>query len=118
MARHLAGLGVGGRLPEMGAPRNPEVPGGTEGTGPSVRGELPEGLLTGIAWSGDGHDGHLRVVIGAGALEGATLFVRAQGGRLQVELTVPPGVDGARWRKRLQERLRARNLPVDEVDVL
>jgi hypothetical protein len=70
-----------------------------------------------IAWSRDGRRGSVRLEIGAGELAGGTLLVHAEDGRVNVRLSAPAGVDGERWRERISERLRARGLSVEAVEV-
>lgn len=80
---------------------------------------LPE-LVRKIAWSGDARRGAVRLEVGAGALAGATVLVRADAGRVHVTLTAPS--DGslepiASYRDRLAARLAARGLDVADVEV-
>jgi hypothetical protein len=55
--------------------------------------------------------------IGAGELAGGTLFVHAEDGRVNVRLSAPAGVDGERWRARISDRLAARGLAVETVEL-
>lgn len=70
-----------------------------------------------IAWSGDGKRGTVRLEIGAGELAGGTLLVAAEGGRVQVHLTVPAGVDPAAWQARIRRRLESRQILAETVEV-
>ena len=79
--------------------------------------ELFPQLVRRVAWSGDGRRGSMRLEIGAGALAGSTLLVHADGGRVRVQLDVPPGVDATGWQERIRQRLDARGIPTDSVEV-
>jgi hypothetical protein len=79
--------------------------------------DLLPALVRRVAWSRDGTRGTARLEIGTGQLAGATLLVHADGGRVRVELSTPPGVDIPSWRERIVRRLAARCIPTDEVDV-
>ncbi len=74
-------------------------------------------LVRRVAWSSDGKRGTARLEIGAGDLAGATLLVHADAGRVRVRLEAPPGVDVHSLRERIVQRLAARDIPVDEVEV-
>jgi hypothetical protein len=92
----------------------PEV--AVRGSG-SLEALLPA-LVRRVAWSSDGKRGTARLEIGSGELAGATLLVHADAGRVRVRLEVPPGVDARSWRERIVQRLAARDVPVDDVEVL
>jgi hypothetical protein len=79
--------------------------------------ELLPGLVRKIAWSGDAHRGAVRLEVGAGALAGATLLVRAEGGCVHVTLNAPGHPDAESWRERIEARLSARGLDVGAVEV-
>jgi hypothetical protein len=74
-------------------------------------------LVRRIAWSGDARAGAAHLEIGAGALEGATLTIHADGGAVRVSLRLPPGTDAQEWRERLARRLGGRGLALAELDV-
>jgi hypothetical protein len=74
-------------------------------------------LVRRIAWGGDGRRGTACIEFGAGELAGATLVVAADGAAVTIELEVPPGVDASSWRKRLGERLAARGVQVESLEV-
>jgi hypothetical protein len=74
-------------------------------------------LVRRIAWSGDAESGTLRLEIGSGELEGATLLVHAQDGRVRVRLDLPPGMDPRPWRERVVQRLASRQINADAVEV-
>jgi hypothetical protein len=74
-------------------------------------------LVRKAAWSGDARRGSVRLELGSGALAGATVVVRADDGRVRVRLTGPPGADLGGWRARIAQRLAARGLDVEHVDV-
>ncbi len=79
--------------------------------------DLVPALVRKVAWSGDARRGAVRLELGAGALAGVTLIVHANDGRVQVQLSAPPGVDLEDWRDRIAQRLAARGLSVDDVRV-
>ena len=74
-------------------------------------------LVRRIAWSGDAESGSARLELGAGALEGATLTIHSDQGKVRVSLELPPGVDGAKWKERILRRLGARGLQVVALEV-
>ncbi len=74
-------------------------------------------LVRRIAWSGDAHTGSARLELGAGALEGATLTIHSDDGKVRVSLELPPGVDQAEWKERIARRLGARGLQVTALEV-
>ncbi|HSY23007.1 MAG TPA: hypothetical protein VK841_12865 [Polyangiaceae bacterium] len=78
---------------------------------------LVPSLVRRVAWSGDARRGTARLEIGAGELAGSTLLVHADEGRVQVHLSVPPGVDAASWQRRIAERLASRNISAQSVEV-
>ena len=78
---------------------------------------LVPALVRRVAWSGDARRGTARLEIGAGELAGSTLLVHADEGRVQVHLSVPPGVDAASWQRRIAERLASRNIAAQSVEV-
>lgn len=75
--------------------------------------ELMPLLVKRIAWSGDKHQGSVRLEIGAGAYAGATVIVHADGGRVRVEVGGHGDLDGLRTR--LDRRLRRHGLDVESV---
>lgn len=79
--------------------------------------ELIPVLVRRIAWAGDRHRGSVRLELGAGELAGATLLVHADGGRVQVQMSAPPGTDTVEWQRRISRRIAARGIPVDVVEV-
>jgi hypothetical protein len=79
--------------------------------------ELLPTLVRRIAWSGDRHKGSVRMEIGSGELDGATLVIHADGARVRVEMSVPPGVDAHTWQERLRGRLASRGIDADAVEV-
>ena len=80
--------------------------------------DLLPALVRRVAWSGDGRQGHSAPrAPGAGELAGGTLLVQVDEGRVRVRLTAPPGVDVGAWRGRITDRLEARGLAVDSVEV-
>lgn len=89
---------------------------------PAARGavsleDLLPALVRRAAYSGDGRRGTVRLELGAGRLAGSTLLVHADGGRVRVQLDVPPGLDASGWQQRIEERLGARGIPTDSVEV-
>lgn len=79
--------------------------------------DLLPALVRRVAWSGDARRGTVRLELGAGSLSGATLLVQSEQGRVEVRLSVPPGVDAEAWRARIASRLAARGLEVDTIEV-
>ncbi len=117
-ARHAAQL-----APPLGTPVLSPLSSPTLGhTAPEVRArasleELLPALVKKIAWAGDGRRGSVRMELGAGTLAGGTVIVHADEGRVRVELATPPGADPEEWRRRITERLSARGLTLDRVEV-
>jgi hypothetical protein len=99
------------QLPAAAAPATPEVRAHA-----SLEDLLPA-LVRKVAWSGDGRCGTVRLELGAGALSGATLLVHTDDGRVRVHLDAPSGADVEQWRMRIAQRLAARGLAVDSVEV-
>jgi hypothetical protein len=79
--------------------------------------DLLPALVRRVAWSGDGRRGTVRLELGAGELAGATLLVHVDDGRVRLQLSVPPGVSSGGWSERIAERLAARGLVVEGVEV-
>jgi hypothetical protein len=79
--------------------------------------ELLPQVVKRIAWAGDARKGSVRMELGAGALAGGTVIVHAEEGRVRVEMTVPAGSDAASWQRRIEERLRARGIEVEAIEV-
>lgn len=108
--------------PQASTPGAPFVAGGAgtpalEGRSLASLEDLLPALVRKIAWSGDARRGSVRLELGAGALSGGTLLVRADGGQVHVALHAPPGTDVEEWRARIAKRLVARGLDVTAVDV-
>ena len=59
----------------------------------------------------------VRLEIGAGPFAGSTLLVHAEGGRVRVHVDVPAGVDASGLHGRIAERLHARGIGADAVEV-
>ncbi len=78
--------------------------------------ELWPALVRSVAWEGDGTRACMRLELGAGALSGATLLLRCEGGRVHVALSHPLGADLDPWRARIGARLAAAGLMVDGVE--
>jgi hypothetical protein len=115
-ARHAAQLAP----PALAAGVGPVERASTEGVARCVSASLEDllpALVRRVGWSGDGRRGTVRLELGAGELAGATLLVHADDGRVRVHLSAPGAVDLGRWRQRLAERLAARGLHVDDVEV-
>lgn len=79
--------------------------------------DLLPALVRKIAWSGDARRGSVRLELGSGALSGATLLVRADGGQVEVALRTPPGTQVEDWRRRIAARLEAKGLDVTTIEV-
>jgi hypothetical protein len=93
-----------------------------EAAAPEVRArmsleDLVPQLVKQIAWSGDARRGTVRMELGGGELAGSTLTVSAENGRVAVKLEVPSGTDAKAWQERLEERLAARGISLDSVEV-
>jgi hypothetical protein len=123
-ARHVAqlgppavvGPGVGAAGPPLAlpdaAPTVAPAPASAPAPPPPSLEELLPALVRRVAWSGDARRGAVRLELGAGPLEGATLLVRAEGSRVEVTLRAPPGVDADAWTDHLTRRLEARGIDV------
>jgi hypothetical protein len=70
-----------------------------------------------IAWSGDGQRGAVRIELGSGSLSGAVLMLRAEAGRVSVHMTTPPGTSTEEWRSRIEARLKASGVDVEDIHV-
>jgi hypothetical protein len=79
--------------------------------------QLMAKLVRRIAWSGNARTGCARLELGAGALDGAMLTIHADDGVVRVALDTPPGVDREAWRERIGERLAARGLHVEAIEI-
>ncbi len=117
MARHAAQMG-----PPQGLALAPMAPAESAASHATSRArasleEILPSLVKRIAWSGDGKRGTVRMELGAGALEGGTLLIHSDAGRVRVQLHVPPGTDVSAWRDRITARLGARGIDVDSVEV-
>ncbi len=75
-------------------------------------------LVRRIAWGGDARRGSVRFELGAGSFAGASVVVHTDHGRVRVELTVPTGVDGEGWRRRIAARLAARGVDLEHVELI
>lgn len=118
MARHAAhmGLPAGFGLVAHPAPADAGASHATARARTSIEDLLPS-LVRRIAWSGDGKRGTVRMELGAGVLEGSTVLIQADAGRVRVELSTPPGTDASAWRERILARLRERGVDVESVEV-
>ena len=121
-ARHAAQLGPPAVVGEAGppptalpdaAPAVAPAPASAPAPPPPSLEDLLPALVRRIAWSGDARRGAVRLELGAGPLEGATLLVRAEGGRVEVTLRAPPGTVAGAWADHLTRRLEARGLDVN-----
>lgn len=75
--------------------------------------QLVDRLLRRLALGGSRHRGTAFLEIGAGELQGASVTIHAEGGRLCIDVEAPEGEASRRWRSQLQERLRARGLEAE-----
>jgi hypothetical protein len=98
---------------DLRAPAQPSA----EARLPASLEDLLPALIRKVAWSGDARRGTIRLELGAGALSGATLLVRADDGRVHVRLDAPSGLDLDGWQARIVARLAARGLEVDGVEI-
>jgi hypothetical protein len=114
-ARHAAQL-----APPLAGSAAPLEPSSAEVVASRVHASLEDllpALVRRVGWSGDGRRGTVRLELGAGELAGATVLVHAEEGRVRVHLSAPGATDLARWRQRLADRLVARGLEVEDVEV-
>jgi hypothetical protein len=100
----------------------PPAAGGPGAAAPNARAassleDLIPALVRRIAWSGDRQRGAVRLEIGAGELAGATLTVQAHRGVVRVHMSVPPGADAGEWEQRIADRLAARGVVTEVVEV-
>ncbi|HEY6461088.1 MAG TPA: hypothetical protein VIY73_13080 [Polyangiaceae bacterium] len=126
-ARHHAAMGPPDALRPLAldpgglAPMAPSfAPAPTDAPSPRAVASLEDllpSLVRRVAFSGDGRRGTMRLEIGAGRFAGSTLLVHADGGRVRVHVDVPPGVDASGLHGRIAERLRARGIAADAVEV-
>jgi hypothetical protein len=112
----VAGFPAAPAVPAFGAATTQAAAAPSARVPASLEDLLPS-LVRRIAWSGDGHRGSVRLELGAGELAGGTLLVHAEAGRVSVHLDVPPGTDTRSWQRRLHDRLQARGVPTDDVEV-
>jgi len=77
---------------------------------------VPE-LVKRIAWTGDARRGTVRMELGSGELAGSTVTVSADNGRVTVQVNTAAGTDADAWRTRIANRLEARGLSVESVEV-
>lgn len=75
--------------------------------------ELVEGWVRRLAVGGDQRRSVARLDIGHGAYAGAELIIAAEGGAIQVELTLPEGAPASGLSERLTSRLTARGYTAD-----
>jgi hypothetical protein len=78
---------------------------------------LMPAMVKRIAWSGDGRKGAVRLELGAGSLAGAVLVLQADAGRVRVHMTTPPGTSNDEWRQRIEARLKASGVDVEDIHV-
>jgi hypothetical protein len=76
-----------------------------------------EELVRRVSWGGDRRTGTARIELGGGTLAGGSILVHAQGKQVQVELELPPGIDGRELEARLSRRLAARGIEVAAITV-
>jgi hypothetical protein len=103
-------------LPAAALPPEPPVSVTPQERATTALRELWPALVRSVAWEGDGTRACMRLELGAGALSGATLLLRCEGGRLHVALSHPLGADLDPWRARIGARLMAAGLVVDGVE--
>jgi hypothetical protein len=115
-ARHTAQLAPPS-LAGLAVPGDNAGPAQVEARVRSSLEDLLPALVRRVAWSGDGRRGTVRLELGAGELAGATLLVHVDDGRVRLQLSAPPGIALAGWRERIADRLAARGLVVDAVEV-
>lgn len=117
LTRHAAQLApplVTALAPAAATPPSPSPP-----TPISLEELLPQ-LVRKLALAGDGKRATVRVEIGAGALEGATLLVSNETGGIRVDVEAPglaSGVDRDAWSTRIRQRLEAKGLRVESIRI-
>jgi hypothetical protein len=99
----------------LGSPPRPATAPPPERTA-SALADLWPALVRRVAWEGDGQRASIHLELGAGALAGATLLLRCEGGRIHVSLSDPAGADLDAWRARIGARLLAAGIAVDAVE--
>jgi hypothetical protein len=77
--------------------------------------ELVERWVRRVAFGGDQRRGAVRLDIGQGRFTGAELVIVADGGRVSVDLSLPPAVADAELSARLRSRLEGRGYEADVV---
>lgn len=82
--------------------------------------ELLPQIVRKLALAGDGKRATVRVEIGRGELEGATIVVSNETGGIRVDVEAPALANAAEreaWSTRIRNRLEARGLRVDGIQV-
>jgi hypothetical protein len=115
-ARHAAHLAPPVASPQGPAPVEAEAEAIATRARTSLEDLLPA-LVRKVAWSGDGKRGTVHLELGSGPLAGGKLLIQAEEGRVRVHLSAPDGAGLAAWRERIAQRLEARGLVIDQIDV-
>ena len=95
---------------------SPTAAGGRAGWDASVDAALVEQLVRRVVWGGDRRRGVARIDLD-GPLSGTSICLRGEGGALEFELSLGPGVEGTALAERLLERLRARGIAIARWEV-
>ncbi|MCB9590385.1 MAG: hypothetical protein H6718_33550 [Polyangiaceae bacterium] len=92
-------------------PPNPETPRNLLQLDPN----LAE-MIRRVAWGKSDGRSTLRLELG-GSMRGAVLLLGAEGGQVSVSLELPGGEDADAWQARLRQRLEARGLNLEALEV-
>lgn len=78
--------------------------------------QLLPALVRRVSWAGDARRGTVRLELGAGGYEGATLLVHAEEGRVRVSVDGRTSGDLDVLRERIEARLRRKGIVLDGVE--
>lgn len=78
--------------------------------------QLLPALVRRVSWAGDARRGTVRLELGAGGYEGATLLVHADEGRVRVSVDGRTSGDLDVLRERIEARLRRKGIALDGVE--
>jgi hypothetical protein len=111
LTRHLANpFGMNASIP------NHDPPNGLQQRIELARAQTLEQMLPSLvrkaAWQidADRRSATLRLEIGSGTFDGATVLIRADLHEVRIELDAPPGIDLEAWKSRLRLRLASQGL--------
>lgn len=72
-------------------------------------------LVRRVAWRGDKHNASVHLSLGAGAYEGTNVLIHSDGAEVSVELTGTESPQLENFRKKLEDRLRAKGITVGTI---